>query len=107
MLDDPLIHCFAGNQIVLAYVSRQALMDYFRIAGDRKIPLKDWNLVVDRHIEGFKPIIQGKFERDEWGVFSSYGQNYPKILVTLRDMESSGYPFTLDVLDLKGGWLRA
>jgi hypothetical protein len=27
LIDHPLVHCFAGNQIVLAYISRQALMD--------------------------------------------------------------------------------
>ena len=52
MLDDPLAHCLAEKQTVLAYISRQALMDYFQIPGMRR----------------------------------------------------SGYPFTIDVLDLKSGW---
>jgi hypothetical protein len=29
LLDDPLIHCQAGQQLVLAFVLRNALMDYF------------------------------------------------------------------------------
>ena len=33
--DDPLIYCFDGNQIVLAYIHREALDDYFRVPGDR------------------------------------------------------------------------
>jgi hypothetical protein len=40
MLDDPLVVCFADKQRVLAYVSRQALMDYFRVPGDRRITLE-------------------------------------------------------------------
>ena len=104
MFDDPLVHCFAEKQIVLAYISRQALMDYFQIPGDRRITLKDWNLVVDRHLDGFTPIIESKFENDQWDIFNSFGQSYPRIVITLEDMRRSGYPFTIDVLDLKAGW---
>ena len=104
MLDDPLVHCLAEKQTVLAYISRQALMDYFQFPGERRLMLKDWNLVVDRHLEGFRPIIESKFENDDWEIFNSFGHSYPKIVVTLEDMRRSGYPFTIDVLDLKSGW---
>jgi hypothetical protein len=53
VLDDPLVHCFADNQVVLTYVSRQALMDYFHVPGDRRITLAQWNLVVDRNLDAF------------------------------------------------------
>jgi hypothetical protein len=29
LLDDPLVHCYSGKQLVLTYISRQTLMDYF------------------------------------------------------------------------------
>jgi hypothetical protein len=35
ILDDPPVHCFAGDQIVLAYVARQALMDHFKVRDER------------------------------------------------------------------------
>jgi hypothetical protein len=35
ILDDPPVHCFAGDQIVLAYVARQALMDHFKVPDER------------------------------------------------------------------------
>jgi hypothetical protein len=104
LIDDPLIYCFAGDQIVLAYISRQALMDYFRVPGDRRISRQDWNLVVDRHLDGFKPIIAEKFERDDWDVYTGYGQSYPKIIITLQDMQRSKYPFSMSVLDLRSGF---
>ena len=44
LFDDPLVHCYAGKQIVLAYISRQALEDYFRIPGDVRITLAQWNM---------------------------------------------------------------
>jgi hypothetical protein len=34
--DNPLICCEAGDQIVLACVSRCALSDYFQVSSDRK-----------------------------------------------------------------------
>ena len=56
LLDDPLIRCQAGEQLVLAYVSRTALMDYFHLPGDMRVTLQQWNLVVDRNLEAFQPI---------------------------------------------------
>ena len=65
-LDDPLVHCFDGKQVVLAYVARQALMDYFRIAGNQAVTLRQWNLVVDRNLEAFKAIIEAKYKNGDW-----------------------------------------
>ena len=108
LLDDPLVRCFAGKQIVLVFVSRQALMDYFRVPGDSKITHQQWNLVVDRNLDAFKPIIEAKYERDDWGVYNAGGQSYPKVVVTLEDMQRSGEQFSIDVLKLDAGfWRRA
>jgi hypothetical protein len=90
LLADPLIHCQVGQQLVLAYVSRTALMDYFRIPGDKRPTLQQFNLLVERNLDTFKQIIEGKFERDEWEVHKRLGQSYPRILVTLEDMRGSG-----------------
>jgi hypothetical protein len=104
ILDDPLVHCFAGDQIVLAYVSRRALMDYFQVPGDRRITLAQWNLVVDRNIEALKPVIEGKFNRDEWDVHNAFKQSYPKIVLTLEDLRQSGEKLTIEVLDIDAGF---
>ena len=101
LLDDPLIHCQAARQLVLAYVSRAALMDYFRIPGDKRITLQKWNLVVDRNLEAFKRIIEGKFERDEWEVEKRLGQSYPRMLITLEDMQRSGEQFKAEGSDFR------
>ena len=82
LLDDPLIHCQAARQLVLAYVSRSALMDYFRISGDKRI-------------------IEGKFERDEWEIEKRLGQSYPRMLITLEDMQRSGEQFTTEGSDFR------
>jgi len=51
LLDDALIRCQAGEQLVLAYVSHTALMDYFHLPGDMRVTLQQWNLAVDRNLE--------------------------------------------------------
>lgn len=105
MLDDPLVHCFADKQVVLAYVSRQALMDYFRVPGDRRITLAQWNLVVDRNLDAFKRIIEAKYARGDWQVHTTpWGQSFPKLVLTLQDMQGSGEVFTIEVLNLDAGF---
>jgi len=99
LLDDPLIHCQADQQLVLAFVSRNALMDYFHIH-DERIPLHQWNLGVERNLDAFIRIIEGKYERDEWEAHNSQGQSYPRVLVTLEDMERSGEQLTAEARDL-------
>jgi len=107
-LDDPLVHCFADKQIVLAYVSRQALMDYFQVPGDRRITLAQWNLVVDRNLDAFKPIIETKYGRDDWEVCNTPEQSYPKLIVTLEDMQGNAEKFTIEALNLDARfWRRA
>ena len=44
--------------------------------------LKDWNLVVERNLDGFTPIIKEKFGRMQWLIFKSC----PQIVITLQDM---------------------
>ena len=101
LLEDPLIHCQGGEQLVLAYVSHTALMDYFRIPGEMQITLQQWNLVVDRNLDAFKRIIEGKFERDEWEMQETLGRNHPRMLITLEDMQRSGEQFKAEGSDFR------
>jgi hypothetical protein len=93
---DPLVRCHDGRQRILAFVELEALEDYFRIPGDEHHTLRQWNLVVDRNLEAFKRIIGTKYERNDWEVHNAYGQSYPKLVVTLEDMQRSGDEFTID-----------
>lgn len=103
-LDDPLIHCFAGQQVLLVYVSRQALMDYFRIPGGQRISLRQWNLVVDRNIDLLKPIIESKFDRDDWDIYNAHRQSYPRLVLTLEDLQQCSEKLTITVLDIDAGF---
>ncbi len=103
MLGDPLVRCESNRQLVLAYISQQALRDYFRIPGDRQISLEKWNLVVDRNLDAFKGIIESKFKRDDWEIHNTMGQSYPKLIITLEDMQKSGEEFTIEILNTLDG----
>ena len=89
-MDDPLVHCFDSQQVVLAFVGRMALDDYFEVPGDQRRTLKQWNLVVDRNLAVFEAIISAKYERGERSTFDRYGQSFPRVDVTLEDMQRSG-----------------
>jgi hypothetical protein len=99
--NDPLIHCFDGNQLVLAFIARQALDDYFRVPGDQRRTLQQWNLVAESNRATFEKIIAAKYERGERSTYDAYGQSYSLVVVTLEDMQGSGEAFTDDVLKLK------
>ena len=93
-VDGVLVHCFDGKQLVLAFISRTALADYFRLPPlheelRRGPSLQQCNLLVESNLEAFKRIITAKVERGERGVYDQYGQSYPRVDVTLDDMQGS------------------
>jgi hypothetical protein len=98
-VDAPLIHCFDGKKIVLAYVSRTALEDYFSLSA--RPSMQDSNLLVDRNLDALSRIVTSKYERGERSVYNTFGQSYPRVDVTLEDMKSSGEEFTAEVLKVK------
>ena len=101
VLDHPLVHCFDDKQVVLTYVSQQALIDYFHVPRDRRITLAQWNLVVDRNLDAFKGIIQMKYANGAWEVHTTpCGQSFRKLVITLGDMQRSGQKLTIEVLNL-------
>ena len=38
----------------------------------------------------FSEIIEAKFSADDWSIYNTMGQSYPKITITLEDMKRSG-----------------
>jgi hypothetical protein len=100
ILDDALVHCFDDNQLVLAYVSQDALMDYFQVPRDRRVTLAEWNLVLNRNLDAFKRIIQLKYANGAWEVHNTpVGHSFRKLIITLGDMQRSGLKFTMEALN--------
>jgi hypothetical protein len=102
---DPLIRCIDGDQVVLAFVSRTGLDDYFRVPGGERRTLKQWNLVTQSNQDALTKIIADKYER---GVRTTYqdvtGQTFPRVDVTLADMERCGEKLRDDVLKIQASF---
>jgi hypothetical protein len=94
--DAALIHCFDGGQIVLSFVGRTALADYFRL--QERPTMRESNLIVEQNKEAFAGIVTAKYERGPTSQHNRFGQSYPRVDVTLDDMQRSGQNFTADVL---------
>jgi hypothetical protein len=84
------------EQLVLAFVFRTAIADCFRTTN--RPTMRACNLIVDRNIEAFARIVRAKYERGEASVYQGFGQNFPRVDVTLEDMQRSGKTFTSDVV---------
>jgi hypothetical protein len=97
---DPLIQCFDGKELVMAFIAREALGDYFGVPSQRRT-LQQWNLVAESNRAAFEKIIATKYERGERSTCDTNGQSYPRVDVTLEDMRRSGETFTDDVLMLR------
>lgn len=102
--DGTIIHCFADRELVLALVPREALGDYFHWpkAGrdERRPSLSECNLVVDRNLAAFEPIIQGKYERGEYTMLHRNGSSLKLIAVYVADIERAAATLTDTVIDM-------
>lgn len=93
-MTDPLVKCEAGKQLVLAEISRQALHDHYYPRGVApRLPLSHWNQKVEQNLAAFQRIIEAKFSDDDWAIYNTMGQSYPKIAIRLEDMRRSGEQF--------------
>ncbi|HEY2484798.1 MAG TPA: hypothetical protein VGI36_06595 [Candidatus Binataceae bacterium] len=55
-----LIHCFDDRRMVLVFISREAIDDYFRRT---KLTPSQRNLLMARNLDNLIPVITAKYER--------------------------------------------
>jgi len=97
-LDRVLIHCFDDRRMVLVFISREAIDDYFRRT---KLTPSQRNLLIDRNLENLIPVIIAKYERDEVDEYVGFGgQRFPQIDLSLADLEQAPEKLTDTVLDM-------
>lgn len=93
-----LIHCFDGRQMVLVFISREAIDDYFQRAS---LTPRDRNLLVDRNLENLIPVITAKYDSGEVGEYVGSGtQRFPQIDLDLTDLETAPEKLADTVLDI-------
>jgi hypothetical protein len=102
--DGTIIHCFAGRELVLALVTREALDDYFRWPkpgrDEHRPSLSECHLVVDRNLAAFEPIIREKYQRGEYGTLHPAGSSLKLITIVLSDIERTGSTLSDAVIDM-------
>jgi hypothetical protein len=97
-LNRVLVHCFDGRQMVLVFISREAIDDYFRRSS---LTPRDRNLLIDRNLENLIPVIAAKYDCDEVGEYAGSGaQRFPQIDLNLADLEAAPEKLTATVLDI-------
>lgn len=105
-----IIRCFVGHEIVIAYVPRDALDDYFNwpkpSRDEVRPPLWECHLVVDRNLSAFARIIQEKYRRREYCKFQKPGLSEELIEITLEDIHRSGANLSDTVIDIARAFCR-
>jgi hypothetical protein len=97
-LDRVLVHCFDDRQMVLVFISREAIDDYFQRLSLRP---RDRNLLINRNLEHLIPVIVDKYDRGEVGEYVGSGaQRFPQIDLDLADLEGAPEKLTDTVLDI-------
>jgi hypothetical protein len=97
-LNRVLVHCFDGRRMVLVFIPREAIDDYFRRTA---LSPRDRNLFIDRNLENLIPVIVGKYDRGEVGEYIGIGgQRFPQVDLSLGDLENAPEKLTDSVLDM-------
>jgi transcriptional regulator with XRE-family HTH domain len=92
-LDGVIIHSFDGQKLVLAFVPRSALEDYFHLPltdGGRRPTIEECSVLVDRNLAAFKRIIERKYAQGEYRMLNRYGSTHPIVETMLADIQADG-----------------
>lgn len=93
-----LVQCFDGQQIVLVFISREAIDDYFHKTA---LTPKDRNLLIARNLDKLIPVIADKYRSGEVTTYiGPGGQRFPQIDLSLTDLEQASEKLSDSVLDI-------
>jgi hypothetical protein len=82
--DRVLVHAFDGRQMVLAFVSREAVDDAWP---QRRLTKEDRKLLVARNLDVVGKLIAAKYEAGEVSIYHGTGaQNFPQVIVASADL---------------------
>ncbi len=98
--DVVVVHGYHDRQLVISFVPTMHLEDRFR---RHRLTGKLANLLVDRNLNDFASIISAKYERGEYKAYSRAGGTYPRVDITLADIEACDESISDSVLDVAAG----
>jgi hypothetical protein len=102
-LDGVAVHCWEGQRLVLALITRQAIDDTFdqlrpHEEDRRRITKQQGNLLVDANISAFARIICAKTGTGDYTMVARGGYERPVVMITFDDVQRSGEKFSAGVL---------
>ena len=100
-----IIRCFDRQKMVLAYIRREALDNYFRwpkpLRDEVRPSLEECHLVVDRNLAEFARMIQEKYRRRACCELKKLGGSSRKVIeITRKDVQRSGADLSDTVIDI-------
>jgi hypothetical protein len=102
--DGTIIHCFNGRELVLAFVTRAGLDDYFEwpwsLPDQSRPSLREHHLVVDRNLVAIESVIQEKYRRDDYCMLHRYGSSLKFIEITHADIPREKITLTNSVIQV-------
>jgi hypothetical protein len=100
-LNRVLVHCFDGRQMVLVFISREAVDDYFE---HRSLTPQQRNLLMMRNLELLEPVIERKYAGGKVTAYHGTGGTWlPQVDLSLADLRQTTEPMTDTVLDVAAG----
>ena len=102
--DGTIIHGFDGRELVLAFIARTALDDYFgwlwSLPDQKRPSLKEHHLVVDRNLVVLEPIIQEKYHRGDYSIIHRYGSSRKFIEIAYAHIPRGKIELTDNVIQM-------
>jgi hypothetical protein len=100
-LNRVLIHCFDDRQMVLVFISREAVDDYFR---QRSLTQQQRNVLIDSNLALLEPVIERKYAGGEVTTYyATGGGRLPQVDLSLADLRQTSERMTDTVLDVAAG----
>jgi hypothetical protein len=82
--DRVLVHAFDDGQMLLTFISREAIDDAWP---DRRLTTQDRKTLVDRNIEVISELIAAKYQRGELTTYEgTAGQTFPQVTIVSADL---------------------
>jgi hypothetical protein len=103
--DGTVIHGFDGRDLVLAFVGRTALDDYFgwpwSVPEGRRPSVAEHRVVVDRNLAALEPIIQEKYRLGGYRYLNRCGSSLKFVEIVSTDIERGKIALTDSVIQTR------
>jgi hypothetical protein len=99
--DSVMIHALHDEQLILGFVLRTALDDYFEKRG---LTQDQRGLLVEANIEALGKIMDKKYSQETPVNYVRHGSTFPRVEISLDDLRLSGERLSASVLEREFVW---